>query len=73
MFLTEVELQTLTGQRRSKAQARTLERMGIEHRVNLRGDVIVSRRRVEEILGCSSQTATTRAPVEPNWKALANA
>jgi hypothetical protein len=73
MFLTEVELQMLTGRKRGRAQARALVRMGIEHHVNLRGDVVVSRRRIEETLGCALQTATKAALAEPNWKALANA
>jgi len=73
MFLTEVELQMLTGRKRCTAQTRTLVRMGIEHHVNLQREVIVSRRRIEEMLGCAPNIATRTAAAEPNWKALSNA
>jgi hypothetical protein len=73
MFLTTFELEQLTGRRRAKAQARVLLGMGISHRVNAAGDLVVSRQHVEAILGAVSTERSRTRKHEPNWKALGNA
>lgn len=68
MFLTPIELQSLTGRVRRGAQVAALRAMGIEHRVRPDGRVVVSKSHVEHILGGSTPTRTTLD--EPNWAAL---
>ena len=51
MFLTAVELRTLTGKERKDAQVRALHAMSIEHRVRPGGHPVVLRAHVETELG----------------------
>jgi hypothetical protein len=73
MLLTTLELEHLTGRKRPKAQARALLVMGIEHRVNAAGGLVVSRQHVETVLGAASTQRGRTRKHEPNWEALGNA
>jgi hypothetical protein len=73
MFLTTPELQQLTSRKRTKAQARALLVMGIEHRVNAAGYLVVSRQHVEAMFGAISANRSRTRKHEPNWEALGNA
>jgi len=74
MFLTLDEVQQLTGRRRRDAQEAALRAMGIEHRINAIGKVVVSKAHVELVLGGapSNSTKSDRAE-QPNWEALCHA
>ena len=73
MLLTTFELEQLTGRKRATAQARALLSMGISHRVNAAGNLVVSRQHVEAMLGAVSSDRNRARKHEPNWEALGNA
>lgn len=51
MILTPEELVSLTGRRRSHAQARVLRHMGVEFRQRPDGSLAVARAHIETVLG----------------------
>ncbi|WP_371316228.1 DUF4224 domain-containing protein [Ralstonia pickettii] len=51
MFLTTDELERLTGRKRSDAQDRALNSMGIDHIKRADGRILVAREHVEHLLG----------------------
>ena len=55
LILTPIELIELTQRERSKAQARALTYMGIEHRIRPDGSLVVLRSHVDALLGSSSE------------------
>lgn len=65
MFLTEAEIEALTGKKRRPSQVEALHSMGYEHSIRPDGNIIVLRAHVEEKLGLK-QPKTVRA-AEPNW------
>lgn len=67
LFLTDPELQALTGRERYRAQIRQLRAMGIESAIRADGKPIVSRSAVELRLG---GRATLDQDAEPDWSAL---
>lgn len=63
LTLTPEELRELTGKRRSDAQRRALNEMGISYVVRPDRSLAVLRRHAEAVL--AGGEATIRAPVEP--------
>ncbi|WP_370634329.1 DUF4224 domain-containing protein [Methylophilus sp. Leaf408] len=63
--------QPLTGNKRSDAQARSLNHMGIEHKSRPDGSVVVLRAHVEKVLGLKA-TSQSIKPVDDkiNWDAV---
>lgn len=68
-LLTPKEVADLTGKVRRDAQVRALRAMGIEHRVNAAGVVVVLRSHVERELGGADQGKVPQE-VEPDWSAI---
>lgn len=63
MFLEPGELQKLTGYKTCSAQRRALNAMGITHKVNAAGDVIVLIAHVNKLLdGDFNVAKTTKTP-----------
>ncbi|MCK8648830.1 uncharacterized protein DUF4224 [Ralstonia sp. 151470066-2] len=60
MFLTANELERLTGRKRSDAQDRALNSMGIEHIKRADGRILVAREHVEHLLGVKQETRRVR-------------
>lgn len=60
MFLTPEEVAELTNRRRSAAQARALNAMGIEHRRRPDGSIVVSRAHVDAMLGVATASAKVK-------------
>lgn len=50
LFLSEEELEQLTGRKRCREQCKALTEMGITWKVNAAGDLIVGRKHVEQAL-----------------------
>jgi hypothetical protein len=73
MFLSAEELKQLTGRCRAGAQIAALRSMGVEHKVNAAGKVLVLRRHVEELLGIAAGDHGNVRSYVPNWGALKNA
>ncbi|WP_341674996.1 DUF4224 domain-containing protein [Niveibacterium sp. SC-1] len=55
LLLSEQEIQSLTGRRRTGAQARQLEFLGIEHRRRADGSLVILRSQVERALGAPEE------------------
>tara|TARA_R110002096_G_scaffold175489_1_gene351278 strand:- start:281 stop:499 length:219 start_codon:yes stop_codon:yes gene_type:complete len=71
MFLSQQDISTLTGKKRSASQIKALRSMGIEHRIRPDGKVIVSCGHVEELLkGRTPANNNKTEDSQPNWKAL---
>ena len=60
MFLTADELERLTGRKRSDAQDRALNSMGIQHHRDADGKMLVARELVEHLFGVKQETRRTR-------------
>lgn len=60
MFLTAYELERLTGRKRSDAQDRALNSMGIDHMRRADGRILVAREHVEHLLGVRQETRKVR-------------
>jgi len=70
MFLSKLEIKTLTGRKRKDAQARVLRFMGVEHKMRPDGSVAVLRSHVERLLG--GVIINDQQPeIEPNWSVFA--
>lgn len=69
LFLTNEELEELTGRKRRKEQCETLDEMGIRWKMNAAGGLIVGRRHVEQVL-CGEGVAPQKR-TRPNLEALA--
>jgi len=69
MFLSDEELQQLTGKKRRNAQATELNHLGIDHKRRADGSIVVLRAAVEWALGLRQERKAAR-PVEPNWEAI---
>ena len=50
LWLTEDEIQALTGRINSTARIKALNSMGIQYRINSAGQLIVGRKHVEDVL-----------------------
>ena len=68
MFLTQEELEELTGRVRKSAQVEALRTMGIMHTIRPDGRPLVLRSHIEAMMGGASDKK--EKPVEPNWSAL---
>ncbi len=66
IYLTDEEIEEITGKRRYRAQARALARMGIECRVRPDGRPIVSRAAFERAMGGTN----TSTQAEPDFSVL---
>lgn len=65
LFLTEQELETLTGRKRCKEQCAALDAMGVRWKINAGGSLPVGRRHVEQVLcGDASQSSAKRPNLE---------
>jgi hypothetical protein len=62
LTLSDVELAELTRRRRSDAQRRTLDRMGLRYGVRPDGSLAVLRAHVEQVLGGATIATTPREP-----------
>lgn len=60
MFLTEEEIEALTGRIRKPSQSRVLSFMGIEHKTRPDGSLVVLRSIVEKILGNAVMTGARK-------------
>jgi hypothetical protein len=69
MFLSNVEIEELTGKKRCAAQAKVLNALGITHKRRPDGSLVVLRAHVEAVLGGKIQKPD-RLALEPNWEAL---
>lgn len=65
-FLSDDELRTLTGKRLHSAQRRTLNFMGIPHKVRPDGSVVVLWSHVAGV----SIPGYSKPDTEPNWRAI---
>lgn len=68
-FLDDAQLRKLTGRKRSDAQRRQLNAMGIVHRVRGDGTLAVLQEHVADLMG-GTPRAKVSSPAEPNWGAL---
>lgn len=66
-FLTEEQVEKLTGKRRLSAQIRNLKERGIPYDVNGAGELLVLWSVVEAKMGIKRPT---EAAPEPNWSAM---
>lgn len=69
MFLSNVEIEELTGKKRRSAQAKVLNVLGITHKVRPDGSLVVLRAHVETVLGGKIRLPPG-ASTKPNWAAL---
>ncbi len=69
LLLTPVELETLTGRKRSKEQCAALDAMGVRWKINANGALIVGRRHVEQVLCGEASTQATKTK-RPKFEAL---
>lgn len=69
LFLTEQELETLTGRKRCKEQCAALDAMGVRWKLNANGDLIVGRLHVEQVL-CGEGPKESSGTKRPNLEAL---
>ena len=69
MICTDDEIVSITRRKRPTAQARVLAAMGIEHLVRPDRTLVVSRARIEHLLGGPKPAKVKK--IEPNWGALA--
>lgn len=72
MFLTKDELKELTGHVRAHAQAKELDKMGIEYKPRGDGSLAVLRSHVEKEFGLLQQKPANKKSFQPNWEALNN-
>jgi hypothetical protein len=70
VFLDADELVELTRRRRSDAQMRVVQTMGIEHRRRSDGTVVVLRSHIEDLLGGAGPRLKPGADIEPDWSTL---
>jgi hypothetical protein len=73
MFLTAEELKLLTGRCRTRTQIAALRGMGIEHKINAAGKVLVSRQHAEAVMAGKSGEPVKTSTFRPNWDAVRNA
>lgn len=66
MFLSEDEVQDLTGYKRPADQRRWLDRNGIGYLVSARGRPVVLKSELERALGAATKATGT----EPDWRHL---
>lgn len=66
-FLTNAQVEKLTGKSRHSAQRRILQSRGLPHDVNGRGEILVLWSVVEAMMGLKRPT---EAEPEPNWSAM---
>lgn len=70
LFLSDDELQELTGYRQRAAQVRALRFMGIEHRVRPDGRPAVLRAHVQHAFSGPRSANVVQDTQEPDWSAL---
>ncbi|WP_343722112.1 DUF4224 domain-containing protein [Herbaspirillum seropedicae] len=70
MFLNDTEIESLTKRKRTKAQQKQLNAMGIQYKVRADGSLVILHAHVERLLGGQEQSARPRHARKPNWKAL---
>lgn len=71
MFLSDSELRELTGRAYRKSQKQTLDAMGIQYKENGIGELVVSRKHVERVLGGEAvEPAQLMTDATPNFAAL---
>lgn len=71
MFLTQPEIETLTGQKQKAAQRRALKRMSVPFEENPVGEILVSRAYMERRLSGSPVESGSNEN-EPNFGFLSN-
>ena len=69
MFLTKEDLITLTGTSRKKQQIYFLTKWNIFYMQNLKGEIIVSRNHIEQVLGVSIKV-DSEGHIEPDFSFL---
>ena len=72
MFLSQEEIVELTGKKRRPAQVSALNMMGIEHKVNADGRVIVLTSHIENVFGGNMKTRleSKNTKQQPDWGAI---
>jgi len=70
VFLTKVEIEGLTGRKISRTQKQSLEAMKIMYRENGIGEIVVSRKHVERVLGGDEVEAQQAEGDLPNFAAI---
>lgn len=66
IFLTQDEIETLTGRKLKSSQMTALQFMGIEHKVRPDGSIVVLRAHIEKIFD-GVIPSSMKAKTEPNW------
>lgn len=67
IFLTDTEIEMLTGQKQRAAQVRALRRMSVPHEVNPVGELLVSRQYIERRLGGLDDLPDTASVPNFGW------
>lgn len=71
LFLSDDEIQALTGKKRKSAQCRALSMLGVEHKIRADGVPVVLRAHLEKVMGGAETPATKpKKKASPNWSAL---
>ena len=72
MFLEPEQLQRLTGYKTRIAQIKALNEMGITHKVNAAGDIIVLESHIKKLLDGFIYPAKNEQSPKPNFNGLYN-
>lgn len=67
MFLTDDEIEALTGRKRKPAQARVLTFLGVEHKMRPDGSLVVLRSQVEKVLGDAVVNTKAKKKTAPDF------
>ncbi len=62
MFLSDEDVEEMTGRQRKPAQSRVLTFMGVEHKIRPDGSLAVLRAHVEKLFGAGIYTDKKRKP-----------
>ena len=66
-FLSDADVQVLTGYKRPKYQAQWCETNNVDYKINSRGRLVISR---AEVRGRELRSGTRNIPREPNFAAI---
>ncbi|NKF21529.1 DUF4224 domain-containing protein [Solimonas marina] len=69
MFLTDAQIERLTGKKQHAAQARQLQAIGLKYAMRADGSLVVLESAVESLLNPEAKRKVRKSP-EPNWEAL---
>lgn len=69
-FLTDEEITQLTKRKRSDAQHKALNQMGVDHLMRPDGSLAVLRQQMNAVFGFQDKSAKAKKPQEPNFDGL---